>query len=655
MFRVALVNPPFAALSAPSFAVTQLQELLRQRFGTERAEVSAHYLNIDFAKYLGYDLYTFIANTVDALNCGVGEWMFRRVAFPTAEDNAQEYFARYAHLLRRADGKSRAQEIMNKLPGMDALLDSMIDEHDLAGADLVGLTSMFAQNMPSFALARKLKERNPNILTVMGGANCESPMGEEIAKNVAAVDYVFSGPALVSFPQFVEYAMSGDLARCEEIDGVIPNPARVARRPATSLPVLGQTTPAAAKKSPYGKDLDIDTKIEMDYGPFLDTVTRAFPGQVKPILFFETSRGCWWGQKAHCTFCGLNGTSMAYRAMNSGLAVEQFNSLFKHSDTVSELHCVDNIMPREYLKEVLPLLDTPPNMEIFYEVKADLTEEDIRTLARAHVRKIQPGIEALATSTLKLMKKGTTAHGNVRFLMHCALHDVEPMWNLLVGFPGEEEDVFRKYVADIPRLVHLPPPSGVFPVRFDRYSPYFVRAEEYGLQLKPLEFYELVYPFPEESIAQMAYFFSDENVFAEYAMAVGMWITKMRQGVHAWRARWGSGEPPVLRFDVEDPTVVIDTRTGELVKHDIGVGGRAVLDCLSRPRTLAEVTRLLADLDIDVEAVVRDADARGLIFEEKGRLGNLVLPSVAEGQENETAHIVESSRFAPERSLAGVI
>ncbi|MFL6254261.1 MAG: RiPP maturation radical SAM C-methyltransferase, partial [Pyrinomonadaceae bacterium] len=430
MFRVSLVNPPFAALSAPSFAVTQLRELLRQRLGTGRVEVTAHYLNIDFAKYLGYDLYTFIANTVDALNCGVGEWMFRGVAFPGAANNAREYFTRYAHMLRRADGQSWAQEIMNKLPGMDALLDSMLDEHGLADSDIVGLTSMFAQNMPSFALARKLKERNPGLLTVMGGANCESPMGEEIARNVAAVDYVFSGPALVSFPQFVEYALSGDLARCEEIDGVIPNPARVSKRGAASLPVLGQTAPAATTKSPYGKDLDIDTKIEMDYGPFLNTVTRAFPSKVKPILFFETSRGCWWGQKAHCTFCGLNGTSMAYRAMSAELAVEQFDALFKHADAVAELHCVDNIMPREYLKDVLPRLDTPPDMEIFYEVKADLTEEDIRTLARARVRKIQPGIEALATSTLKLMKKGTTAHGNVRFLMHCALHGVEPMWNL---------------------------------------------------------------------------------------------------------------------------------------------------------------------------------------------------------------------------------
>ncbi len=31
-------------------------------------------------------------------------------------------------------------------------------------------------------------------------------------------------------------------------------------------------------------------------------------------LPFESSRGCWWGEKQHCTFCGLNGGTMKHRA-----------------------------------------------------------------------------------------------------------------------------------------------------------------------------------------------------------------------------------------------------------------------------------------------------------------------------------------------------
>ena len=86
MFRIALVNPPFAALSAPSFALTQLRELLRRGSKREHLEVSVHYLNIDFAQYLGQELYDFIAGSMDALNSGVGEWMFRQAAFPDVPD-----------------------------------------------------------------------------------------------------------------------------------------------------------------------------------------------------------------------------------------------------------------------------------------------------------------------------------------------------------------------------------------------------------------------------------------------------------------------------------------------------------------------------------------------------------------------------------------
>jgi hypothetical protein len=40
MFRIALVNPPFAALAAPSFALTQLRELLRTGSQKEHLAVS---------------------------------------------------------------------------------------------------------------------------------------------------------------------------------------------------------------------------------------------------------------------------------------------------------------------------------------------------------------------------------------------------------------------------------------------------------------------------------------------------------------------------------------------------------------------------------------------------------------------------------------
>ena len=99
---------------------------------------------------------------------------------------------------------------------------------------------------------------------------------------------------------------------------------------------------------------------------------------------------------------------MAYRAMKPELALKQFESMFKYAPRVAQFEAVDNILPKSYLQDVLPFVSTPPNSIIFYEVKADLSEQDIQVLAKARVKSIQPGIESLATSTLKLMKKGRT-------------------------------------------------------------------------------------------------------------------------------------------------------------------------------------------------------------------------------------------------------
>src|SRR5437764_1877447 len=100
---------------------------------------------------------------------------------------------------------------------------------------------------------------------------------------------------------------------------------------------------------PLGDALDIDADVELDYGPFLDTIERNFPdGRVEPTLLFETSRGCWWGEKAHCTFCGLNGATMSYRAMRREKALDLFASLFEYADRCSRFNCVDNIMAKNY-------------------------------------------------------------------------------------------------------------------------------------------------------------------------------------------------------------------------------------------------------------------------------------------------------------------
>lgn len=613
MYRIALVNMPFANLAMPSIALTQLKAVVESEF-TDAVSVEIHYLSHDFGNYLGLDLYDLITDSNDSQNSGLGDWFFRQTAFPDVANNAGVYLSRYFpfHTEEMNTLKSR---ILEKRRGVDALLDELIKKYSLEQAQLVGFTSMFMQSAAVFSMARKLKQLESKPIIIMGGANCESPMGQIIVKHVEPIDFVFSGPALKNFPQFVRLCLDDQLSKASSIKGVF-----------TKKNYFFHSGPDA-----IGEELSIDVPIELDYGPFLETLEKNFPGnEIEAILPFETSRGCWWGERAHCTFCGLNGMSMAYRAMSPELAIKQFDSLFKFAPKVSRLEAVDNILPKSYLQEVLPYVNTPENMSIFYEVKADLSESDVQVLAKARVKSIQPGIESLATSTLKLMKKGTSAFRNLCLLKFCSTYGIEPAWNLLVGFPGEGEEVYRKYLDDLPLLVHLPPPTGVYPVRFDRYSPYFVKSEEYGLDLHPLDYYSMIYPFPQDSLDNLAYYFADFHLDAEYAQTMSKWIGRVKEKIDGWVEAWKNDEqsvPKLVFAGNGGQPKIHDSRSGEVIEYQISEVSARILNLLSeKPKRIGDVAaefESVAAFDAAGElAVLKE---KGLLFQEDNRYLSLVL------------------------------
>lgn len=610
MYKIALVNMPFASLNLPSIALTQLKAVV-EREHAGRVAVDVLYLNHDFVDLLGLGGYREISHSITSLNAGIGEWIFRQAAFPGEPDNSEEYFRRY--FPRRTEQAERLRQLIRKVQrDAGSFLEGLLAKYSLGQYDLVGFTSMFMQNLASIAMARLITRENPRATVVMGGANCESPMGPELVRNVEAIGYVFSGPALKSFPRFVERLLDGEPEKCGEIAGVFSK--RDAAGPG------GRAT--------IGEELPLDDLVALDYSPFMRLVEERYGERGLDVtLPFETSRGCWWGQRAHCTFCGLNGLTMNYRSMSPPDAVGLVSSLFEFSPRVARLESVDNIMPKEYVESVFPRLNTPESMHIFYEVKADLSEHDMEVLSAARVKVVQPGIEALATSTLKLMRKGTSSFGNITFLKNCLLYDVCPVWNLLVGFPGEGAEVYEAYLRNIPKLVHLPPPTGAYPVRFDRFSPYFNQAKEYGLDLRPLHFYELSYPFRSDSLDRLAYYFADQNFDAEYMRPVITYITRLQEAVEGWRQKWAGGRPPMLYAEERDGrTVIRDTRCASEETYALSDVERQVLEALKRRKAISDLSRELGRPVGELEAEVASLMEKGLLFEENGHSMSLVLP-----------------------------
>ncbi len=587
MRELALVNMPFADRRIPSFALSQLAALLDRDLGN-RFRVRVCYANHDVVRVLGPALYDRISDDLSEGLSGIGDWLFRTIAFPDDEDNAEEYFARFFAAPEHAGFRETVLRRRNALYGCCV---DLVDRYGLADADVVGFTSMFAQTMPGLAVARVIKDINPDVLTVMGGANCEAPMGAVLAAHADQLDFVFSGPALCTFPEFLRCVADGETERAHAIPGVVSR----------------QNVSDPRFRTALGRERDIEEYFEADYSAFADSFDKmaAATGEtLEPLLFFETSRGCWWGERSHCTFCGLNGLGLGFRSMTPDTALRQFEWLFRHAPWCTNFNCTDNIMPMDYLTEVFPRLKTPAGVRLFYEVKVGLDQEDLKTMAAAGVTAIQPGIEALNTGTLKLMRKGTSVFQNLQMLKNCVRYGIDPSWNLLVGFPGEPESVFAKYVADLPMLTHLPPPNGCCEVRFDRYSPYYDQAGDYGLELQPVDYYQLTFPFPQADLADLAYHFVDGGS-GEYMFAAARWMHALSDLVAGWRARWEASERPQLRLEragtggsAGEGPVIIDTRSAPRTIR-LDPQSLVLLEHLDGPTRIDRLSGELPGLDVD--------------------------------------------------------
>lgn len=644
-----MINMPFSDIRIPSIALAQLKTVTQEQF-PGIVSIQEHFFNLEMAEYVSPEVYEFISNSGTSNDTGFGDWFFRQEAFPDLPDNEAEFFERYGLHFSQEMRYVYDEVLSHKRKELGEFLEDLIRKFGLDTYDMVGFTTMFMQNVPSFALARKIKEVNPNCLILMGGANCESPMGEEIIRHISWVDYVFSGTTLKSFPLFLNAVLEGDMDKTHVINGVFS-------KKNCLPPVSGQEMMNLKPIGPVGEERPLDEVVDLDYDDFLTVYEEKFAGVWKsPYILFETSRGCWWGAKSHCTFCGLNGGNMFYRAISPPKAINYFNSLFeKYSKRVNHFSCVDNIIPKEYFTEVFPAIKVPENISMFYEVKADLTEEQMQILSNSQVLEIQPGIEALSTSTLKLMRKGTSAFGNIRLLKYCVTYGIAPAWNLLIGFPGEQEDVFAKYFHDLPLLYHLPPPNGVFPVRFDRYSPYFTRALEYNLNLKPLDYYKMVYPYSDEALFRMAYYFADQNYDAEYIQAVSRWIDKLRPLVDDWNERWRSSENSLSRprLFVEEESdggmLVFDSRGETVRRYPLSAVGKAILDCMHIHRSKSSILAELAEVPADqVEEELDYLMSKGLIFEERGSMMSLVFNSDVQNFRIESYHTADIYRSEDE-------
>ncbi len=483
---------------------------------------------------------------------------------------------------------------------------------------MVGLTSVFQQHLASLALAKRLKESFPNLYIIFGGGNCEDEMGPATLRNFAFVDAVCCGEGDIVFPEFAARFLAG---HSPSIDGILT------REPPKPVGQRWAAIPSAANVPPV---YDMDSLPYPDYSDYFEQIGSIPENESMPIrMMFETSRGCWWGQKHHCTFCGLNGVGMPFRHKSPTRALDEIQWLLEQYGThTRKLSAADNIIPVEYFKSLLPQLEALHlDLDLFYETKANLSECQVAQYKRAGLNQIQPGIESLNSPVLKLMRKGISALQNIQLLKWCAQYGVSAYWNYLFGFPGETSDSYRGQDGILRTIVHLAAPVGCGPVRFDRFSPYHKSAPEFGVtNLVPYPAYSYMYPgLDQQELSRLAYYFTGDFDGKEN-------IPSYTSGIVDAVARWQKvrNEVTLCHSTYQGRTTVFDGRSGEDIQVLVldGIYSRVLDRCSSilSERSICDDLTQEKYTPNETRDTLGELVARGLLISEAGRFLTVSIP-----------------------------
>lgn len=607
--RVALVNMPWARVDWASIQCGLLKaELIREG---HHAEV--RYLNMDLAVSLGARRYEAIMSLRGERCHFVGEWLFGAAAFGTEPDTS-EYLAQLRDMQHSGSLGMDAEELLDlRTRLLPEWIAHQAKTGDWSSFDIVGFSSTFEQNVASLALARDIKQASEHVKIVCGGANFDGEMGAEYMRAWPWIDYVVSGEGDIVFPQLVSAIASGG--------DPVSMPGVISRLPG------GITEHGAAAQVN-----DMDALPVPDYTEYFEMLERhgreSVMGQAPPKILYESARGCWWGEKHHCTFCGLNRLTMKFRSKSPGLVVEELGELSGWTG-LRDFFMVDNIMSMQYLSSVCAELQRRHwDLSLFYEVKANLSRDQLRALKYAGVLHVQPGIESLSSHVLELMRKGSTMLTNIRFLKWAAYYGMRTGWNILMGFPGESDADYLMQADLIPSLYHLEPPELSGRIWLERFSPYFTETTAGISNVRPRDAYRFIYPIEGIDLERIAYFFDYDVDGVAGAQAHARLTAELK----TWRRRWQDG-PPVLSY-VRGPTwiEILDTRAKPRRVRIQGWRAAAYEWCGETARTPKRVAEFLAGEpgespgeDQVARFLAKCADAR-LAATEDGRYLSLAIP-----------------------------
>jgi ribosomal peptide maturation radical SAM protein 1 len=609
--KVALVNMPFSYSKFPSIQLGTLSALLKSK-GTP---VDCHHLNVRFASKIGVPLYEIICEK----RALFGEWLFSYLLFrdnPKRTEYPRLFKPVFEQVAKESGHPASFFEDMATRVAPQ-FLTWALTAIDWEQYRIVGFTSTFDQNVASLTMAKLIKDLYSDVTIVFGGANYDGEMGLEYFRAFPFIDHVVIGEGEETFPALVRTILEGKGER-------VPNGVTYRQ---------GDQIEFAPNDALFSDFTNTGPPDYDDYYHLLAELGETARG-LDRILLYEGSRGCWWGEKHHCTFCGLNAQNMKFRAKSSEQVAREMAFLSSRYDT-TRFRLVDNIIDMHYIEDLFGRFAADHcDLDVFIETKSNLQKNQIRTLAAGGVKCMQPGLESLSINQLRAMDKGVTPIQNIISLKWSYYYHVAVSWNILLGFPGETDEDYRRQIDLLPSLFHLQPPESTGRFWLQRFSPYYSRPHEYGVRITgPGTAYEFIYNPQQVDLKKIAYDFEyeldnwnvDPHVYQELVDLVA-----------EWQRLAGSSDRPFLYYSkAMDYVTVYDGRNPKApIRRRFDWPAAGIIEvCNEAAKSADQIRTLLAsrpnkrgNSDAEIDHALDGLTAARILYEERGKYFTLAVP-----------------------------
>ena len=287
---------------------------------------------------------------------------------------------------------------------------------------VIGFSVQSTSKFFSLELAAFLKEKETHMPIVFGGPlvfkNC---YGADILKDYSFLDAVSFTEADESLPIFLSaYEQYGSM----------------------------QAVPGFAVRSGSGEVLSsqdppsVDNLDELAYADYSDF---RFEHYTKKLIPISTSRGC----INRCSFCSESTHWRRYRRRSAQSIMDEMKVQLEIYPQINEFWFNDSLINGDMvmLSELCDLI-IKQKLKIRWGgqgmIRKEMTPHFLHKMKMAGCYVISYGVESGSNKILKLMQKGYTAELAQNVLRDTFDSGIEVIFNIITGFPGEDDASFRK-------------------------------------------------------------------------------------------------------------------------------------------------------------------------------------------------------------------